>query len=161
MTETFTLQTLQTFVYPHEAHMVKAYLESEGIETEIRDEMTVNANPLYSNAIGGVKLLVKEEDYVSGIEVLKKGGYIKESGIIEKKIELVYIEKGFNKKICPFCKSENISIKKVPSIWTILVIFVFLINAAFPVFFKKSIKCYDCGKEWKFKKKRKKNAVQH
>ncbi len=151
MTEVITLQTLHTFVYPHEAQMVKAYLESEGIETEIRDEMTVNANPFYSNAIGGVKLLVNEEDYIRGIEVLKKGGYIKDSGIVEKKIELVYIEKGINQKICPFCKSENISIKREPSIWTILMIFVFLFNAVFPVFFKKSIKCYDCGKEWKFK----------
>lgn len=154
MTEEITLQILQTFVYPHEAHVVKTYLESEGIETEIRDEMTVNANPFYSNAIGGVKLLVKEEDYSRGIEVLKKGGYIREPGIAEKKIELVYIEKGFDQKTCPFCKSDNTSIKKVPSIWTVLVIFVFVFNAAFPVFFKKSIKCYDCGREWKFKIKK-------
>lgn len=153
MTETITLQTLQTFVYPLEAHMVKTYLESEGIDTEIRDEMTINVNPFYSNAIGGVKLLVKKEDYCRGIETLKKGGYVKEPGIVVKNIEILYIEKGFNEKNCPFCKSENISIKKVPSIWTILVIFVFFINAVFPVFFKKSIQCYDCGREWRYKKK--------
>ena len=144
--------TLQAFIYPHEAHLVKTYLESEGIDTEIRDEMTVIANPFYSNAIGGVKLLVREEDYSRGIEVLKKGGYIKDPGIPEKKVEVVYTEKGFNKNVCPFCESGNISNKKVPSIWTILVIFVFSFNAVFPVFFKKSIKCYDCGKEWKLKK---------
>ena len=151
MTESIALQT---FVYPHEAHVVKTYLESEGINSEIRDELTVQVNGFYSNAIGGVKLLVKEEDYSRGIEVLKKGGYIKESGSDKNQVELLYVEKGFNKRICPFCKSENISLKKVPSIWTILVVFVFVFNAVFPVFFKKSFKCYDCNKEWKIKKKK-------
>ena len=127
MTEEMTYKTIQTFIYPHEAHVVKTYLESEGIETELRDEKTVDVNPFYSNAIGGVKLLVKEEDYKRGIEVLKNGGYIKETGAKEVKIELVYVGDGFDKHSCPFCKSENISLKKVPSIWTVMVIFVFFI----------------------------------
>jgi hypothetical protein len=154
MTEDTQFQTIQTFVYPPEAYLVKAYLESESIDSEIRDEMTVQVNNFYSNAIGGVKLLVKVEDYSRGIEVLRKGGYIKESGTDKNQIELVYIEKGFNKDICPFCKSDNISIKKVPSIWTVLVIFIFIFNAVFPVFFKKTYKCYNCDKEWRFKKRK-------
>ena len=40
-----------TFTYPHEAHLAKNYLESEGIETEIRDELTAQVNNFYSNAI--------------------------------------------------------------------------------------------------------------
>jgi hypothetical protein len=153
MTEETHFQIIQTFVYPHEAHLVRAYLESEGIDSEIRDEMTVQANNFYSNAIGGVKLLVKADDYNRGIEVLKNGGYIKEPGTVENIVELVYIEKGLNRNICPFCKSENISIKKVPSFWTIFTVFIFTFNAVFPIFLKKSVKCFDCGKEWKFKTK--------
>jgi hypothetical protein len=144
-------QTILTFVYPHEAHIAKSYLDSEGIDSEIRDELTAQVNNFYSNAIGGVKLLVKEEDFSKGIEVLKNGGYINESGTSENQIEIVFIEKGFNKNVCPFCKSENISIKKVPTFWTVLVIFIF--NAAFPIL-KKSYKCYNCEKEWKFQKKK-------
>ncbi|QQS51219.1 MAG: DUF2007 domain-containing protein [Bacteroidota bacterium] len=140
-----------TFVYPHEAHFAKAFLESEGIESEIRDELTAQMNNFYSNAIGGVKLMVREADFNSGIEALKKGGYINETIVNEAdKIEIVFVEKGFNINICPYCKSENISIKKVPNIWTVIVIFLF--NAVFPIF-KKSYKCYECEKEWKYQKK--------
>jgi len=49
--------TLLTFTYPHEAHLAKGRLESEGIEVQITDELTVQAYNLYSNAIGGVKLM--------------------------------------------------------------------------------------------------------
>ncbi len=145
------LKILVAFMYPHEAHMAKTYLFSEGIDSELRDELTVQVDNFYSNAIGGVKLLVKEEDFSKGLEVLKKGGYINESGTKEKEVERVFVEKGFNKHACPFCSSENISIKKVPTIWTVLVLFV--IHAAFPLL-RKSYKCYDCEREWKFQRKK-------
>ena len=151
MTKNEKLQILITFVYPHEVYMAKSYLYAEGIDSEIRDKFTAQVHDFYSNAIGGVKLLVKEEDYSRGIEVLKKGGYINESGMKEKKVERVFVEKGFNKNACPYCSSENISIKKVPTIWTVLVLFI--IHAAFPIL-KKSYTCYDCGKEWKFQGKK-------
>jgi hypothetical protein len=140
---------IQTFVYPHEAHMAKTYLESEGIETQIRDELTAQVNNFYSNAIGGVKLLVKESDLAIGIELLKKGGYITDPGFPGAKIEIVNVKIGFVKDVCPFCKSENISIKRVPNILVVIILFVFRIP--FPIF-KKSYKCFDCGKEWKYLK---------
>jgi hypothetical protein len=138
-----------TFTYPHEAHMAKVYLESEGIETQIRDELTAQVNNFYSNAIGGVKLLVKESDLADGVELLKKGGFIAESDNRGDKIEIVNVRKGFVKDVCPFCKSGNISIKRVPNILMVIILFVFMIP--FPVF-KKSYKCFDCGKEWKYLK---------
>lgn len=33
-----------TCTFPHEAHMIKGYLESRGIETFLKDEMTVQVN---------------------------------------------------------------------------------------------------------------------
>lgn len=150
MTEPENWKVLLTFVYPHEAHFAKAYLESQGIETEIMDELTAQVNNFYSNAIGGVKLLVKEEDYDTGINLLKKGGYINEPHTKTDTVEIVFVEKHFNKDKCPYCNSDNISIKKIPSIWTVIVLFVF--KAAFPIF-RKSFKCFDCEKEWKYKKK--------
>jgi hypothetical protein len=151
MTNNKNLQILLTFMYPHEAHMAQSYLESYGIDSELRDELTAQVNNFYSNAIGGVKLLVKEEDFSRGIEVLKEGGYINESGTKEKVVERVFIENGFNINACPFCSSENISIKKVPTIWTVIVLFI--LNAAFPIL-RKSYTCYDCGREWKFQRRK-------
>jgi len=53
----FTL--IGRFQYSSEATIYKGKIESEGIEVYMRDTATVDANPLYSNAIGGVKLYVK------------------------------------------------------------------------------------------------------
>lgn len=151
MSNNENLQILAAFMNPHEAHIAKTYLFSEGIDSELRDELTVQVDNFYSNAIGGVKLLVKEEDLSRATEVLKTGGFISESGMKEKKIERLHLEKGYNKNVCPFCRSENISIKRVPTIWTVLVLFA--IHAAFPIL-RKSYMCYDCGKEWKFIRKK-------
>jgi hypothetical protein len=48
-------KTILTFTYPHEANIAKAYLNSEGIETIIQNEMTAQLNNVYSNAIGESK----------------------------------------------------------------------------------------------------------
>lgn len=149
MTNNENWQILTRFVYPHEAQIAKSYLESEGIDSEIRDELTAQVHNFYSQAIGGVKLLVKEADIDKGMEALKKSGYLNDASQNEK-IETIFIEKGHNLKNCPYCNSENISIKKVPGIWSLLGIFIFAVP--FPIL-KKSLKCYDCYKEWKYRKK--------
>lgn len=70
--------TILTFTYPHEAHLVKTKLASEGIETFMKDELTAQVNNFYSNAIGGVKLQVRSEDYDDAFRILSVLGYIKE-----------------------------------------------------------------------------------
>lgn len=138
---------LLTFTYPHEAHLAKGYLESEGIETIIQDELTAQVNNFYSNAIGGVKLLVRNGDLERGVEVLKAGGYIVEQGAAEP--EIVWVEDVADKGRCPFCHSENIGRKQ--NLKLLAVIVYFILSVLFPLF-RCSYKCYDCGKEWKYKK---------
>jgi hypothetical protein len=53
-----------------EAEIVKGHLESEGIQCVLEDNNTVAANPLYSNAIGGVKLKVWPEDYDKALSII-------------------------------------------------------------------------------------------
>ena len=81
--------TLLTFTYPHELAVVRGRLESEDIETQVQDEFTVQVNPFYSNAIGGVKLKVKESDYEKAVEIVKEAGYhmdsdFKQPGYVDK-----------------------------------------------------------------------------
>ena len=68
--------TVLTFTYPNEVVVIRARLESEGIECFVKDELTVQVNPFYSNAIGGIKLQVRESDLDRTIEILKEGGYV-------------------------------------------------------------------------------------
>ena len=69
-------QILYAFTYPHETQLVRSKLESEGIETIIQDEETVQVINLYSDAIGGVKLLVKTTDFDSAQKILIELGYV-------------------------------------------------------------------------------------
>lgn len=69
---------LISFTYPHEANLVKLNLEAEGLEIWMKDELTVQVNNYLSNAIGGVKLYVKEENYDAARQILLDSGYTKE-----------------------------------------------------------------------------------
>lgn len=56
MNDNYTL--LDTFEFSTEAQLVKSKLDSQGISTMLMDEKTIDSDPLISQAIGGVKLLV-------------------------------------------------------------------------------------------------------
>ncbi|WP_347173255.1 hypothetical protein [Polaribacter uvawellassae] len=49
---------LAVFEYSTEAQLLKSKLDSEGIRTMLMDEKTIDSDPLLSQAIGGVKLLI-------------------------------------------------------------------------------------------------------
>lgn len=146
------LRTLITFTQPLDAHIAGGFLESAGIETFIKDEFTAQVYNFYSNAIGGVKLQVYEDEYVTGIEILRNGGYIIDEDQEETPIEIVPLTKTTDKTICPFCHSTNIGKKKEPNILTVVVYFI--LGGIFPIF-KKSYTCYDCERVWKYRKEEK------
>src|SRR5690606_10865996 len=56
------LITVARFQYTSEALIIQGKLEAEGIQTFLADSITINTDPLVSNAIGGVKLQVWEDD---------------------------------------------------------------------------------------------------
>ncbi len=146
--------TVMSFSFTHEAHIVKGFLESEGIETELKDEMAAQLQEL-AVAVGGVKVLVKESDYEKSIKLLTEGGFLKG----DKKEEVIIVEtvaeiKGMNRKLCPFCGSDNISSQKKPNIFSVVlssILGLFFTAAIFPSY-NSSFKCFNCEKEWKFKK---------
>lgn len=142
------LKVLISFTLPYEAHLAQGYLESYGMETFIGDELTVQVNNLYSNAIGGVKLLCADSDFEKCIELLKEGGYIVQNNSQnEFKIQEVKIKENTNKNICPFCSSENIGGNKRLNF--LMVPVYFILGAILP-FYNRSYKCFDCHKEWRF-----------
>ena len=74
--------TIKTFTYATEVAVIRGRLESEGIECAVQDELTVQSNPFYSNAIGGVKLQVRQSDLRKAVEILEEGGYLKEADFL-------------------------------------------------------------------------------
>jgi hypothetical protein len=54
-----------------DAEMVRSFLAHNGIETKIRDQHIVSINWLYSNLVGGVKLLVREDQAEEAVQLLR------------------------------------------------------------------------------------------
>ena len=67
--------TIATFTFPGELAIIRARLESEGIECRTKDELTVQVHNFYSNAIGGVKLQVRPQDMQKTAEILEDFNY--------------------------------------------------------------------------------------
>ncbi len=66
------LVTIARYSWPYEADLAKAHLQAAGIMAFVTDEFLVNLNWLYSNAVGGVRLQVPEEDADAARELLKQ-----------------------------------------------------------------------------------------
>ncbi|PTY02670.1 hypothetical protein DB347_23445 [Opitutaceae bacterium EW11] len=67
------MKTVATFSKPFEAHLLIGRLEGSGVHAFARDENFVTLDWLYSNAIGGVKVDVSDEDYERAMDILKEG----------------------------------------------------------------------------------------
>ena len=151
--------TVLTVTFPHEVAVIRGRLESEGITCFVKDELTVQVNPFYSNAIGGVKLQVLESDLEQVVEILKETGYIKgedlqtsnePSQINEHSNNQHEMEKG-DKIICPICGSEEVvKIKKTG--WLFLL--TSLLFMCPTPFLQRKYYCFNCKQEFKLKKQR-------
>lgn len=64
------LEAVAAFSYLHEAEFARTSLEAEGIVTVIENENLIRLDWLYMNALGGLRLLVREEDAARAREIL-------------------------------------------------------------------------------------------
>jgi ssDNA-binding Zn-finger/Zn-ribbon topoisomerase 1 len=137
------LVTVATYSYPLEAHLHRAKLESEGIDSVVVDEHIVNANWLYSIAVGGVRLQVKESDLARAREILDK---IPEH--VPEELE-ISTEVGDDER-CPQCHSIDIHYERFHIRRTFFFWFLAYLVLPFTLpFFKRKWKCHNCGYEWK------------
>ncbi|MGN2670314.1 putative signal transducing protein [Aliivibrio fischeri] len=127
------MEVLTRFSFPHEAHIAKASLEAAGIVSVIADEHTVNAQWLYSNAVGGVRLMVNEADFEMALSIINTD--FSEAVINSPETEII-------KNYCPNCGSEDL----VPFTKGKKPAFVVFILLGFPLFFfKHGYKCQGCN----------------
>jgi hypothetical protein len=130
--EKFTL--LRRFQYSSEAIIYQGKLESHGIEVFMRDINTVDTNPLYSNAVGGVKLFVKTEDFERANEIIND-------------VSLYSVDDDNQPLKCPECGAEQVEMET--SIDGISSFFRVVFLSAFAQFFSKyKYKCQNCKTEF-------------
>lgn len=124
---------VQSFSFPYEAQIAKTQLEAAGIPARIENEHTINMDWLYSNALGGVRLLVLEGDSEEARTLLAQD--------FSQELQQQF---GLSEN-CPNCGSSNIqpyTEGKRPAYLVFLLL-------GFPLFFyKNGMKCQRCQYFW-------------
>jgi hypothetical protein len=79
--------TLRHFFTLPEALLAKSILDSAGIQGYLIDENTIRMDWFYSNALGGIKLQVRETDAAAAAELLdQQASNVQDDGGSEEKV---------------------------------------------------------------------------
>ncbi|WP_461788294.1 putative signal transducing protein [Pedobacter sp.] len=131
----------RTFYNPIEANIVKARLEDAEIPCFLTDENVATIQPLYNQAIGGVKLNVFEKDMERINLILQEAE--------ELEVPEIETERAENKITCENCGSTNVSYgiatKNKHSWW---VATLSILMAVYPFKANRCYHCYKCGHEF-------------
>jgi hypothetical protein len=122
------LNSYNTYI---DAHIAKGVLEEEGISSWLKDENTVTIDPILTNAVGGIKVMVTEEDAQRALEILTR-----------LKREQAAIA-------CPKCGSINTELVSTPRKainWLTAITTFFLGDYAIGI--DKVHHCFDCKHEF-------------
>ncbi len=127
------------FQYSSEAQITKGRLEAEGIQVFLSDNVTIDTDPLVSNAIGGVKLKVLSEQALKAQYILST-------------IEKYSIDDEGHIVSCPNCHGEKVelfsTIKDAKSLFWFIFGFLF---SVLPFYTRHKYKCEDCNTEFDLK----------
>lgn len=115
-----------------EAHIAKGVLEEEGIGCWLKDENTVTIDPILTNAVGGIKIMVAKADAERAWEVLER--------LRKEQKQTV---------VCPKCGSHNTELVTTPRKamnWLSSITTFFLGDFAMGI--DKVNHCFDCRHEF-------------
>ncbi|TDG35260.1 DUF2007 domain-containing protein [Pedobacter changchengzhani] len=129
-----------SYYNPIEANIIKTRLDDAGFACFLADENISTINPLYNQAVGGVRLIVFERD----VEEIK--AFLGEDNAIATEEEEVVNE---DNVVCENCGSTNVSYgqatQKRFSWWVTI---ISLLTASYPFKANKCYHCYACGHEF-------------
>ena len=124
---------LETFDNYIDAGLMLGRFEEAGINCWLKDEQTATINPILTNAIGGIKLMVAEDEVTEATEILNALKEIKRKSFA-----------------CPKCGSHNIeyitSNRKTANLVTSLLTWML---GNYAIGLKQVWHCFDCNEEFK------------
>ena len=122
--------TVRTFQNYFTAHIVMARLKSEGIQCFLKDEFTVTVDPILSNAVGGIKLVVKNEDEAAASALLGE-----------------FDEEYRRSAVCPKCGSNDIQLVPKQTTANIATAILTWIFGSYAISARNVYRCASCGYE--------------
>ena len=138
MTES-TFVTIARYQYSSEAQIIKGRLEADGIKVFLKDNITIDTDPLVSNAIGGIKLKVSSEDEKAAKEILKS-------------IKAYAVDDNGNPILCPNCGKNEVELySSIDSLKAFLSFLVGIITFTLPFHTRYKYICENCKTEFPIK----------
>lgn len=132
LTSTMSFIALRAYDTYIPANLMLQRLEAEGIRAHLQDENTVTIDPILTYAVGGIKLMVYEEQAPRALELIKEW---------EKEYQQAVV--------CPRCGATDVHFITQtgnPANWLSALASWFFGNYAVAV--KKVYHCFRCGHEF-------------
>ncbi len=117
------MKTVARYSMLSEAHIALTRLHSAGVDAVIRDEFTITCDWFMSNAIGGVKIEVVEEDVAAAAEILRMPA--PDEGVLK----------------CPHCGGNDLAVRTLSVLGAALIILKVPIPLAYA-----TVDCRRCGR---------------
>lgn len=141
----------ETFYNPIEANIVKSRLLDGGLQCFLSDENSVVINPLFTQALGGVKLHIFEKDLDKANIILQEEGFAPGFAMTSDggEEEVPVKEAAIVDKVCPNCGSTHVGfVQATKKRFGILTVFISLLLMVYPFHVNKTYHCFDCEHEF-------------
>jgi DNA-directed RNA polymerase subunit M/transcription elongation factor TFIIS len=122
--------TIRTFQNYFTAHIFLTRMKSAGIECFLKDEFTVTVDPILSNAVGGIKLVVRKEDEST-------------ANILLEEFDETYRQNA----ICPKCGSKTIQLVPKQTTVNIATAILTWLFGSYAISAKNVYQCSSCKYE--------------
>ena len=123
---------LKTFDNYFSANITLTRLQDAGIHCYLKDEYTVTIDPILSNAIGGIKLVVADDD-----------------AAIASKMLVQFEEEFTRSALCPICNKCEIILIAKPGVTNFLTAIFTWLFSSYAVAAENIYQCQHCGYESK------------
>ena len=124
------LVTIRTFQNYFSASILLTKLRDAGIQCYLKDEHTVTINPLLTNAVGGIKLVINKEDSQEVFELLQQ-----------------FDEDYSRSAVCPKCGSHTIELVPKRTASNMITAILSWLFSDYAVSAENVYKCGKCGYE--------------
>lgn len=124
--------TIRTFDNYFSANIMLGRLREAGINCYLKDEYTVTIDPMLSNAIGGIKLTVNEQDAEMVRNILKE-----------------FDDEYLRAVACPQCNANNILLVPKQGAGNFLTAIFTWLFSSYAVSVENVYQCQSCGYESK------------
>ena len=123
-----SLVTIRAFDNYFTANIILTRLQADGVECYLKDENTVTIDPLLSNAIGGIKIVVKQKDLGTARQLLQAydNGYMKAA-------------------TCPKCGANNFNYQTKDTVGNAVAAVFSILSLTYPVAAAYEYRCGNCG----------------